>query len=91
MASQNVPSPLWDYGLVYKAEILSWMPPAGSDCTGYEILMGEMPNITEWLDSPSTTLSGTMCPRTAPPLNPADLVDGLVYHTAWAVPSATGY
>ena len=50
MASQNVPSRLWDYGLVYKAEILSWMPPAGSDCTGYEILMGEMPNITEWLD-----------------------------------------
>ena len=50
MASQNVPSRLWDYGLVYEAETLSQMSRAGSDRTGYEILTGEMPNIMEWLD-----------------------------------------
>ena len=50
MAHKSVPSRLWDYGLVYEEEILSCMCQGNSECSGYESLTGDTPNITEWLD-----------------------------------------
>ena len=50
MINQNIPNRLWDYGLVYEAEILSRMSRGTDGRTGYERLTGQTPDISEWLD-----------------------------------------
>ena len=50
MTDANVPTRLWDYGLVYEAEIMSRTCRSDDDRCGFEILTGETPDISEWLD-----------------------------------------
>lgn len=50
MQRKNVPSRLWDYGLVYEGEILSRITRHNHPRTGLEQLMGDTPDISEWLD-----------------------------------------
>ena len=50
MVDRAVPSRLWDYGLVYEAEIMSRMCRTGHERSGIEILTGNTPDISEWLD-----------------------------------------
>ena len=49
MVRKNVPKRLWDYGLIYKAEIvLNRIPQGNSGRTGLEIVTGETTNVSEW-------------------------------------------
>ena len=41
---------LWDFGVVYEAEIMSWMACGDNGHTGYEEVTGQTPDISEWLD-----------------------------------------
>jgi hypothetical protein len=50
MAECQVPSRLWDYGLVYIAEILSIIARGRSGRPGIEAVMGHTVDISEWLD-----------------------------------------
>ena len=50
MVSKKVPTRLWDYGLIYEAGILNRIPRGGKGRTGYEMITGETPDISEWLD-----------------------------------------
>lgn len=50
MTSSCVPTRLWDYGLVYEAEIMSRTCCHDDDRSGSEILTGNTPDISEWLD-----------------------------------------
>ena len=50
MAKKNMPKCLWDFGLVYEAEIMSRMAHGSNNHMGYKEVMGQMPNISEWLD-----------------------------------------
>jgi len=50
MYSKNVPKWLWDYGLVWVSEINNQMAQGPQECTPYEHIMGNTPNISEWLD-----------------------------------------
>ena len=43
MSQKGVPSRLWDYSLVYEAEILTHMCRHGSDRSGYEELTDRIP------------------------------------------------
>jgi hypothetical protein len=47
---KNVYSQLWDYGLVYKGELLTRMSCGDDGRSGYEQVTGETPDISEWLD-----------------------------------------
>ena len=49
MIDLNIPARLWDYGLVYEAEILSRTSRGSDGRTGYERLTGKTPDISEWL------------------------------------------
>jgi hypothetical protein len=40
MTKKNVPKRLWDFGLVYKSEILSQMAHGNDRRTGYEEVTG---------------------------------------------------
>ena len=42
----NVPTRLWDFTLVYDAEILSQTVIRNGDCTGYEKVTGYTPDIS---------------------------------------------
>jgi hypothetical protein len=50
MTKKSVPKQLWDYGLVYESELLSRMARGSDPRTGYEEVIGQTPNISEWLD-----------------------------------------
>ena len=50
MLKKKVPKCLWDFGLVYEAEIMLRMAHSSDQCTGYEEVTGQMPNISKWLD-----------------------------------------
>ena len=50
MAKKKVPSRLWDYGLVYEANILNRIPRGSQQRTGLEIVTGDTPDISEWID-----------------------------------------
>ena len=43
IAKKNVPKCLWDFGLVYEAEIMSRMAHGSDNHTGYEEVMGRCP------------------------------------------------
>ncbi|GAX14347.1 hypothetical protein FisN_UnNu047 [Fistulifera solaris] len=45
-----IPNRLWDYGLTHIAEIMSRTVRVGSDRTPYEILTGDTPDISEYID-----------------------------------------
>ena len=50
MTKKNVPKCLWDFGLVYEAEIMLRMVHRSDNHTGYKEVTGQMPNISMWLD-----------------------------------------
>ena len=50
MDEMNIPQRLWDYGIVYESELLSRISRGHDDCTGYERITGQTPDISEWLD-----------------------------------------
>ncbi|GAX25842.1 hypothetical protein FisN_6Hu120 [Fistulifera solaris] len=47
---KSIPKRLWDYGLTHIAEIMCRTVRAGSDRTPYEIVTGDTPDISEYLD-----------------------------------------
>ena len=49
-SSKNVHQRIWDYALVYDAEILSQTTRKEGDCTVYEKVTGDTPDISEWCD-----------------------------------------
>mmetsp|Transcript_5560 Transcript_5560/g.8528 ORF Transcript_5560/g.8528 Transcript_5560/m.8528 type:complete len:135 (-) Transcript_5560:93-497(-) len=51
-AAEKVPSRLWEYGLVYDAEVLSRTVTISGKRTGWEKVTGDTPDISEWLDFP---------------------------------------
>ena len=50
MEKKQVPKRLWERGLVYESEILSRMAWGPSKRSGYEMVTGNTPDISEWLD-----------------------------------------
>jgi hypothetical protein len=50
MTTKRVPKRLWDYGLVHQGELMSRMARGGTCRMGYEDVIGETPDISEWLD-----------------------------------------
>ena len=50
MVKKKVPRRLWDYGLVYEAEIMSRVSRGPDGRTGIEEITGDTPDISEWLD-----------------------------------------
>jgi hypothetical protein len=50
MVRKKVPRRLWDFGLMYEAGILNRIPKGNSGRTGLEIVTGETPDISEWVD-----------------------------------------
>jgi hypothetical protein len=50
MNRKKVPKRLWDYGLIYESGILNRIPRGSSGRTGLEIVTGETPDISEWID-----------------------------------------
>ena len=50
MTKKNVPKWLWDFGLIYKAEIMLRMACGSDNCTGYEEVTGQTLDISKWLD-----------------------------------------
>ena len=50
MEKKQVPKRLWDRGVVYESEILSRMARGPSKRSGYEMVTGNTPDISEWLD-----------------------------------------
>jgi hypothetical protein len=50
MLRQRVPKRLWDYGLIYEANILNRVPRGKNTRTGLETVTGETPDISEWTD-----------------------------------------
>jgi hypothetical protein len=47
---KRVPKRLWDYGLIYEANILNRIPRGKNTRTGIETITGETPDISEWID-----------------------------------------
>ena len=50
MATNNCPFRVWDFALVYKAEILSMITRGNDLVPGLEMITGETVDITEYLD-----------------------------------------
>jgi hypothetical protein len=50
MAEKNIPSQLWDYGLVYVAKIMSIIARGKDGRPGIKAIMGHTIDISEWLD-----------------------------------------
>ena len=50
MLRKKVPPRLWDYGLIYESNILNRIPRGQQPCSGIEMMTGEMPDISEWID-----------------------------------------
>jgi hypothetical protein len=50
MLKRKVPPRLWDYGLIYESNILNRIPRGQQQRTGIEIITGETPDISEWID-----------------------------------------
>lgn len=50
MHKKGVPTRLWPYVLVHQAEIMSLIPRGRQNRSGYEIITGKTPDITEYLD-----------------------------------------
>ena len=50
MREAQIPSRLWDYGLVYIAEVQSLLARGPLQRSGLELISGQTPDISEWLD-----------------------------------------
>jgi hypothetical protein len=45
-----MPPQLWNYGLIYEYNILNRIPCGQHQRTGIEMVTGETPEISEWID-----------------------------------------
>lgn len=50
MGHKNVPRQLWCFGLEHQARLLHYIPRGHFDRTGYEMVTGKTPDISEYLD-----------------------------------------
>ena len=50
MLKRKVPKRLWDYGLVYEASILNFVPRGNNVRSGMEMVTGQTVDISEWID-----------------------------------------
>jgi len=50
MTSCCAPRCVWDFGLVYESELMRLIPRGNERRTGYEMLTGETPDVSPWLD-----------------------------------------
>ena len=50
MTVRGAPSRVWDYGMVYQAELMSITKRTGRERTGYEEVLGQTHDISEWCD-----------------------------------------
>jgi hypothetical protein len=50
MTTKAVLKHLWDFGIVYQAELMSRISCGKNGRTGYEDVVGETPDITKWMD-----------------------------------------
>ncbi len=50
MLKRKVPPRLWDYGLIYESNILNMIPRGQQQCTGIEMVTGETPDVSKWID-----------------------------------------
>ena len=50
MTAKNVPKRLWDFGLKHTAKIMQLLPRNPSNRTGYEMVTGKTPDISEFCD-----------------------------------------
>jgi hypothetical protein len=50
MLKKKVPTRLWYYGLVYESSILNRIPRGSQQRTGLEMVTGQTPDISEWID-----------------------------------------
>ncbi len=50
MLKSNVSPRLWDYALIYESNILNRIPCGRHQRTGIEMITGETPGISEWID-----------------------------------------
>lgn len=50
VASKSISPRLWDYGIVYEAEILSRICRGSDKRSGLEVITGDTPDISQWLD-----------------------------------------
>ena len=50
MLKRKVPLRLWDYGLIYESNIPNRIPCGQHQRTGIEMVTGETPDISEWID-----------------------------------------
>ena len=50
MIKKNMPKRLWDFGLIYEAELLSRMARGDDRRTGYELVTSQTADISEWLE-----------------------------------------
>ena len=47
MSESAIPARLWDYGLVYESELLTRLVQGSSERTGFELVTGQTPDISE--------------------------------------------
>ena len=47
---RKLPPRLWDFGLIYESNILNRIPRGSHQRTGIEVVTGETPDISEWVD-----------------------------------------
>jgi len=50
MIKKKIPRRVWDYGLVYEADLLRFIPRGNFGRTAYEEVTGQTPDISEWTD-----------------------------------------
>jgi hypothetical protein len=50
MTTKTVPKRLWDFGVVHQGELMSRTARGKNGRTGYEDVVGETPDISEWMD-----------------------------------------
>ena len=50
MSSKNVPRRLWCFGVEHQAQLMQFIPRGRNDRSGYEVLTGRTPDISEFCD-----------------------------------------
>ena len=50
MGSRNVPRRLWCFGLEHQAKLMQFIPRGHNDRSGYKMITGKTPDISEYLD-----------------------------------------
>ena len=85
MRESQIPSRLWDYGLVYVAEVQSLLARGNDNRPGIEKIMGQTVDISEWLDFDFMKVYGIGTrKRWTWQANKRALVAGSALRTVWA-------